>query len=219
MSLLLVLVLMGYLAGSAPTSIIVGQLTRGIDIRQYGSGNAGGTNAFRVLGWKAGATVVLVDAFKGWFAAAVISQWRFGGVLGELPVTDPHMVPILCGTAAVAGHSFTLFAGFRGGKGVSTLGGILLHLSPGALLLGVAVWLAVVATTGYVSLGSVAAVTLFPVATFLQAGTLKSSLGAASIFMLLFIWFTHRSNLARLAAGTERRFEKALVFRRNKSTE
>ena len=216
MSLLLVLVLLAYLAGSIPTSIIVGQVTRGIDIRQYGSGNAGGTNALRVLGWKAGVPVVLVDAFKGWFAAAIISQLRFGGALGELSVTDPHLVPILCGAAAVAGHSFTLFAGFRGGKRVSTLVGMLLHLFPAAVLFGAVVWLAVLAITGYVSLGSVAAVSLFPLATYVQTGTLRSSLGVVSIFMLLFIWFTHRGNIARLVAGTEHRFEKALIFRRHR---
>ena len=214
MPLPILLILLSYLAGSIPVSILAGRLTRGIDIRNYGSGNAGGTNALRVLGWKAGAVVVLMDVFKGWFAAAVISEWRFGGAVGALQPTDPDLMSVLCGSAAVAGHTFTVFAGFRGGKGVSTLGGMLLHLFPGAVLVAAVVWLTVLMTTGYVSLGSATAVTLLPVATYLQDGTLTSSLGAFSIIMVLFIWFTHRGNLARLRAGTENRFDKAMIWRR-----
>ncbi|UCH10051.1 MAG: glycerol-3-phosphate 1-O-acyltransferase PlsY [Fidelibacterota bacterium] len=217
MILLLILILLGYLAGSVPTSIIVGQITRGIDIRDYGSGNAGGTNAFRVLGWKAALVVVVVDIFKGWLAAAVISRATFGAVLGQLPTSDTHLVAILCGAAAVLGHSFTIFAGFRGGKGIGTLAGMLLHLFPWAVLFGLAVWGLLLITTGYVSLGSITAVTLFPLITFLREGTLNSSLGYFSLVMVVFVWFTHRSNVTRLLAGTENRFEKALVFRRNKT--
>lgn len=214
MILLPALLLLSYLAGSIPTSIIVGWVTKGIDIRDYGSGNAGATNAFRVLGWKPALVVVLVDIFKGWFAAAVISGWTFGAALGDLPFRDPHFTAIICGAAAVLGHTFTFFAGFRGGKGVGTLGGMLLHLFPLALLLGLAVWVAALIATGYVSVGSVTAVTLFPLITYLRDGTLNSSLGYFSLLIVAFIWFTHRSNLARLLAGTENRFEKAMIWRR-----
>ena len=103
MILLLALLLLSYLAGSIPTSIIGGRVTRGIDIRDYGSGNAGATNAFRVLGWKPALVVVLVDIFKGWFAAAVISGFTLGGALGELPTGDQDLVAIFCGAAAVLG--------------------------------------------------------------------------------------------------------------------
>ncbi len=213
MILLLALLLLSYLAGSVPTSIIVGRIIRGIDIRDYGSGNAGATNAFRVLGWKPALVVVLVDIFKGWFAAAVISGWNFGAALGDLPFSDPHLAAILCGAAVVLGHTFTIFAGFRGGKGVGTLGGMILHLFPLALLLGLAVLVLLLVATGYVSLGSVTAVTLFPLVTYLRDGTLNSSLGYFSLLIVAFIWFTHRSNLARLLAGTENRFEKAMIWR------
>ncbi len=202
MILLIVLLLLGYLAGSIPTSIIMGQITRGIDIRDYGSGNAGGTNAFRVLGWKAALVVVLADIFKGWFAAAVIARLTFGGALGELPTSDQNLVAILCGTAAVLGHTFTLFARFRGGKGVGTLAGMLLHLFPLVVPLGLAVWVLMLVATGYVSLGSISAVTLFPFITYLRDGTLASSLGYFSLIMVAFIWFTHRSNVGRLLKGT-----------------
>ena len=219
MTLLIALLLLGYLAGSVPTSIIVGQMTRGIDIREHGSGNAGGTNAFRVLGWKPGLVVLAVDVFKGWFAAAVIAGWTFADALGPVPFADPNLTAILCGAAAVAGHSFTVFAGFRGGKGVGTLGGMLLYLFPVAVLIGLGVGVLVLVTTGYVSLGSVTAVTLFPLITYLRDGTLSSTLGIFSLVMVLFIWTNHRSNIKRLLKGTENRFEKAMVFRRRQHRE
>ena len=218
MILLLALLLLSYLTGSIPTSIIIGRITRGIDIRDYGSGNAGATNAFRVLGWKPALVVVLVDIFKGWFAAAVISGFTLGGALGELPTGDQDLVAIFCGAAVVLGHTFTIFAGFRGGKGVGTLGGMILHLFPWALLLGLAVWVLLLVATGYVSLGSVTAVTLFPLITYLRDGTLNSSLGYFSLFIVAFIWFTHRGNLARLLSGTENRFEKAMIWRKRKQS-
>ena len=216
MTLLIALLLLSYLAGSVPTSIIAGRLLRGIDIREHGSGNAGGTNAFRVLGWQAGLVVIAVDVFKGWLAAAVISGWTLAGALGPASFADPNLMAILCGSAAVAGHSFTIFAGFRGGKGVGTLGGMLLYLFPLAVLIGLGVWVLVLTTTGFVSLGSVTAVTLFPLITYLRDGTLNSTSGIFSLVMVLFIWTTHRGNIKRLLAGTENRFEKAMIFRRRK---
>jgi len=216
MILLLVLLVLSYLAGSTPTSIIVGKLTRGIDIREHGSGNAGSTNAFRVLGWKPALGVVLVDIFKGWFAAAVISRWIFGPALGGLPFDDPHLAAILCGAAAVLGHTFTIFAGFRGGKGVGTLAGMLILLFPQAILAGLVVWVLVLTTTGYVSLSSVTAVTLLPFITWLRDGSLNTTPGYFSVAIALFICYTHRSNLVRLVKGAENRFEKAMVLRRRR---
>ena len=214
MILLLVLLLISYLVGSIPSSIIMGQVTRGIDIRDYGSGNAGATNAFRVLGWKPALVVVVADMFKGWLAAALLAELTFGGLLGEIPFDNPTLAAILCGTAAVLGHTFTIFAGFKGGKGVGALAGMLIHLFPVAVLLGLGVWLLVLMTTGYVGLGSVAAVSLFPLITYLRYGALDSTLGYFSLVITLFIWFTHRGNIARLLAGTENRFEKAMILRR-----
>jgi glycerol-3-phosphate acyltransferase PlsY len=214
MILLLVLVLISYLVGSIPTSIIMGRALRGIDIRDHGSGNAGGTNAFRVLGWKPALVVVLVDVFKGWLAAALLAGLTFGGLLGEIPFDNPPLTAIMCGSAAVLGHTFTIFAGFKGGKGVGALAGMLIHLFPVAVLVGLAVWLLVLMTTGYVGLGSVTAVSLLPLITYLRYGTLNSTLGYFSIVITLFIWFTHRGNIARLLAGKENRFEKAMILRR-----
>lgn len=216
MILLIALLFLGYLAGSIPTAIIVGQVTRGIDIRQYGSGNAGATNVFRVMGWKAALVVVVVDIFKGWFSAAVIAGWTFNGALGELPFNDVNLAAILCGAAAVLGHTYTIFAGFKGGKGVGTLAGMVLHLFPLAVMLGLAVWVLIIILTGYVSVGSVTAVTLFPLVTYLREGTLINSLGIFSLAIVAFIWFTHRSNAVRLISGEEHRFDRTRLFRKSK---
>jgi len=127
---LVLLLFASYLAGSIPSSIIMGRFIRGIDIREHGSGNAGGTNVFRVLGWKPALVVLVVDGFKGWFSVAVLAPAFFNAQA----IPDLGVVQILCGFAAVLGHTFTIFAGFKGGKGVGTLGGMLLALFPSAFL-------------------------------------------------------------------------------------
>jgi len=205
-----------YLAGSIPTSILIGRLTRNIDIRDYGSGNAGGTNVFRVMGWKPALVVAMVDVFKGWFAAAVISSWTFQDIQPSVNPggMDPILVAILCGFAAVIGHTYTVFAGFRGGKGVGTLAGMLIHLFPVAVPIGMVVWGLILILTGIVSLGSIVAVSLFPLITYLKYGTLNSVIGYFSIIVVGFIWYTHRSNIRRLLTGTENRFEKAMILHR-----
>ncbi len=214
MILLLAIILLSYLVGSMPTSIITGRVLKGIDIREHGSGNAGGTNVYRVVGLKAAIFVTMVDIFKGWFAAAVIAGWTFGGALGTVSIGDPILVAILCGAAAVLGHTYTIFGGFRGGKGVGTLAGMLIYLFPVAVIIGVAVWALLLMLFGYVSLSSVAAVTLLPIITYAQAGTLNSSLGIFSVVVVAFIWWTHRSNIVRLKNGNENRFEKAMILRK-----
>jgi len=216
MILLLTLLTISYLAGSTPTSIIVVRVVKGIDIREHGSGNAGATNVFRVMGAKYAVFVTAVDIFKGWLGAAVVASWTFGGFLGELPFSDPVLIAILCGASAVLGHTYTIFAGFRGGKGVGTLAGMLIYLFPVAVAVGLSVWVVTLILSGYVGLSSVTAVSLFPLITYLQYGSLNSTIGYFSIIILLFIWYTHRSNISRLLAGTENRFEKARIFHRNK---
>lgn len=216
MILLPTLLLLSYLAGSTPTSIIAGKLLKGIDIREHGSGNAGGTNAFRVLGAGPALAVVAVDIFKGWLAAAIISPLTFGGALGGLPFNNPVLAAILCGSAAVLGHTYTVFAGFKGGKGVGTLAGMVFYLAPLVIPLGFLAWALVLMASGYVGLSSITAVSLFPVVIFVRDGTLNSTVGYFSVIIALFIWFTHRNNIQRMLAGTENRFEKARIFRRAK---
>lgn len=213
---LLLLLLLSFITGSIPTSIILGKLVKGIDIREYGSGNAGGTNVFRVLGWKPALIVVIIDIFKGWLPTAIYATALFQGQ----PITDIGVIQILCGFAAVLGHTYTIFAGFRGGKGIGTLAGMLLALFPIALPLCIIVFVITLITTGYVSLSSIMATVALPIILLILPifGLQQSSLSLL-IFALLIPWFaifTHRSNIVRLRDGTENRFEKAMIFKRKK---
>jgi len=216
-TMLLLLLVASYITGSFPTSIIVGKIVRGIDIREHGSGNAGGTNVFRVLGWKPALVVVIVDVFKGWLATFLYPAYLFPGQLAM----DQGVVQILCGFAAVLGHTYTVFAGFRGGKGVGTLAGMLLALYPIVFPLCLGVFVLTLMMSGYVSLSSIMASVALPLFLLLlpPLGILQAAPMSLIIFSLLIPWFvifTHRSNIARLRDGTENRFEKAMVLRRRK---
>jgi glycerol-3-phosphate acyltransferase PlsY len=210
---LIILIIISYLTGSTPTSIIVGRITNGIDIRKHGSGNAGGTNVFRVLGWKPALIVVIVDVFKGWLPAAIFAPaFYFAQIIPDLGV-----VQILCGFSAVLGHTYTIFAGFKGGKGVGTLGGMLIALFPTVFLFCLAVAVITIMLTGYVSLASMFASVSLPIFLFLLPpifGTNPAplSLMVFSLLMPWFITFTHRSNIQRLRNGEENQFKKAMIF-------
>jgi len=212
---LFLLLFASYVTGSIPTSIIMGKIVNGIDIREHGSGNAGSTNVFRVLGWKPALIVIVIDIFKGWLPAAVYAT----SLLQGLPVKDVGIVQILCGFAAVLGHTYTLFAGFKGGKGVGTLGGMLLALFPVAVPLCLCVFVFVLIKTGYVSLGSIFASVSLPIFLFILpplelANPPQLSLLIFSLLVPWFIIFTHRGNLSRLRSGDENRFEKAMIFKK-----
>lgn len=206
MVIIFVLIL-AYLIGSIPTSIIVGRVLKGIDIRKYGSGNAGGTNVFRVLGWKPGLFVMLVDVFKGFVATFWVARLAF-----DATTAAPELVQILMGLSAIIGHIWTIFAGFRGGKGVGTAAGMLLALYPLALLICLAVFAAVLFTSRIVSLSSmIASVTLPVVLTlfkYLMHIDVAPALYYFSFLAAALIVFTHRSNIKRLLQGTENRFGK-----------
>ena len=198
-------ILLSYLVGSIPTSIIVGKLYKGIDIREHGSGNAGGTNVFRVLGWKPGIFVIFFDIFKGFLATYWIAQITLG------PVPFEHgMVQIIAGCSAIVGHIWTLFAGFRGGKGVGAAAGMLLALYPNALAFCLLVFGITLLCSRIVSLSSIlAALTLPIVLTIFRYYMDKPviiSLYIFSFFASGLIIFTHRSNIKRLINGTENRF-------------
>ena len=215
---LIILLFLSYVTGSIPASIIVGKVFKGIDIREHGSGNAGGTNVFRVLGWKPALIVVIFDVFKGWLPTAIYAVQYFD----HTPIHDQGVVQILCGFASVLGHTYTIFAGFKGGKGVGTLGGMLIALFPIALPLCLLVFALTLILTGYVSIGSMLASASLPVFLFLLPVVSPLSPPSLSllVFSLLVPWFivfTHRSNIGRLRNGTENRFEKAMIFHRKKS--
>jgi acyl phosphate:glycerol-3-phosphate acyltransferase len=179
-----------YLLGSLPFGYAAGRL-RGVDLRQHGSGNTGGTNAVRVLGPGLGVPVIVLDILKG--ACAV---WLGGAVAG----TD---VAVLCGAAAVLGHMFPVFLGFGGGKGVATGAGVTIALAPIVGLLAVPIWLLTSALTGYVSVGSLVTAVAIPAMAFAfgEPWPVKLFLVAASCL----VFWRHRTNIARLRHGSENR--------------
>lgn len=209
---LVLIILFAYLVGSFPTSIVVGRMTRRIDIREHGSKNAGGTNAFRVLGWKAGLFVAVVDILKGVLATLLIAKIRVDPLM-----LDYELVQIIAGTFAVIGHIWTVLAKFKGGKGVATGAGLIIALFPWASLICFIIFAALVLTTRYVSLGSIIATSSLPfvLLTFdrMFGKSVSTSLLTFSILISCLIIFTHRSNIRRLINGTENRFEK-LQFRK-----
>ncbi len=197
-----------YLVGSFPTSIVTGRLLRGIDIREHGSGNAGGTNVFRVLGWKPGLFVMLFDAFKGFATTFWLSRLAFG----TISLTNESIM-LLCGAAAIIGHIWTIFARFKGGKGVGTAAGMLVALYPLALLICLGIFFIVFLTTRIVSVGSITAAIALPIVLTifrtLVDKPVSNVLYIFSFFATALIIFTHRSNIKRLLNGTENRFGKS----------
>jgi glycerol-3-phosphate acyltransferase PlsY len=183
-----------YLLGSIPTGFVWGQL-RGMDIRKVGSGNIGATNVMRALGTGPGVTVLLIDALKGW-----LPVWLAPRVFPEL---DRSALQILCTVAVVAGHNWTCWLKFKGGKGVATSAGALLAMVPGPLVCALAVWGIVFGLSRYVSLASIAASVAVPVATWFLTHDVKLFVFAAIIGLLAV--YRHKSNIQRLLAGTENR--------------
>lgn len=206
---IITVVVLSYMIGSIPTSIIMGKLLKGIDIREHGSGNAGGTNALRVLGWKAGIFTMAVDVFKGFATTFWLSRMVEG---------SPVWVMVAAGIAAILGHTYTLFAGFKGGKGVGTAAGMLIALFPIAVPICLAVFLLTLFTTGIVSLGSILAAITLPIVTsilkFYHGQDINIYLYYFSVVIPFFIMYTHRTNIQRLMKGTENRFEKVMIFRK-----
>lgn len=206
---LLAKLIASYLIGSIVGSLLLGKL-RGVDIRNQGSGNAGATNALRTQGKAFALGTALIDFGKGVFAAAVIAPigWSAGGGLSLIETQ------LACGLAAALGHCYPLFHGFRGGKGAGTLFGMLAWLFPWVALVMLGLWLLVLTTTGYVGLGTVIAGIAFPIALYLMQGWPGAILMGLAVGAALLLIFTHRSNLARMRAGTEHRFERARVLAR-----
>ncbi|MCX5799876.1 MAG: glycerol-3-phosphate 1-O-acyltransferase PlsY [Candidatus Eisenbacteria bacterium] len=196
-------VLFGYLLGSIPFSLIVGKLSKGVDPRDHGSGNLGAANTFRTLGAAPGVGVLLLDVSKGAMSALAGSLlWRQGIGLGEVDLM------LLGGVSAVCGHIWTVFASFRGGKGVAAAAGMFLSIAPAALGVSLAVWVLVVARWRYVSLGSIAGAVVLPVAVyFTSAGRVNGweSMFGVSLAVAVLVLVAHRSNIRRILQRTERK--------------
>jgi glycerol-3-phosphate acyltransferase PlsY len=211
MYLLSTIIILSYLIGAIPTSIIVSKAAKGIDIREHGSGNAGGTNVMRVLGWKHGLLVILLDAFKGVLAVVVVARLHYGSMPFEnaTPFDDFTLVQIIAGISAVIGHIWTVFAGFKGGKGIATALGMLLMIVTVDMLIAIGVFILVVTLSRYVSLGSLAGAVTVPLALIIRENVFHvdipnySTLLPFLIFLAVLVIFTHRKNVIRLLNGNE----------------
>jgi glycerol-3-phosphate acyltransferase PlsY len=205
-------VLLAYLLGSVVGSLVIGRL-KGVDIRELGSGNAGATNAMRTQGTAFGVAVIVIDVAKGWLAAG----WLPGVALPGIAATSAGLIPWLtaaCGFAAIIGHCFPVWHGFRGGKGVATLVGAFAGFDASLLLPLFATWLAVVMVTGFVGLASIVAACALPVYLLVRDGATFGAEFWFAVACALLVLFTHRGNVQRMRAGKEPRARRLWLFRR-----
>ena len=185
-------IFLSYLLGSVPFGLWLGQRLRGVDIRQHGSRNIGATNTMRVLGKKLGAAALVCDIAKGLIPVVLLGQW-----------SGWEHLPLLCGLAAILGHTFSVFLGFKGGKGVATSAGVFLGLAPIPTLLGAVVFGAVLAATRMVSAGSVSAAAVMAVTVFIWSDSWP--VRGIAVLVATLVIVKHRSNLGRIWRGEESR--------------
>ena len=193
-----ILILLAYGIGSTPTSLWVGKVGYGIDLKAKGSGNLGGTNVFRVLGWKTALPVIVIDVFKGWFPT-----WYFPHIH---PETAPSTWALAYGGAAILGHVFSFWIGLKGGKGVATSGGVFLAVAPLAVLGCSMVWLVVFLFTRTSSLGSLSAVLAVLPLLYVLPHRQGATVFWFTVVLIIFIFWAHRSNIRRLLRGEEESF-------------
>ena len=195
----LLFILLAYLTGAFPSAVWVGKTFYKIDVREFGSGNAGATNTFRVLGKKAGIPVLIMDIFKGWLSVNYIS------FLTNIPESAEAVfeIKLAFGIAAVIGHLFPVYTGFRGGKGIATLLGLLIGLHFFAALYSILVFVIVFIISKYVSLGSIIASIAFPILVILILGSTNVSLNLFAFFVPILSLITHQKNIERLLRGEE----------------
>ncbi len=206
--LMILFLVLAFCIGSIPFSFIIGKQVKGIDLRQHGSGNLGATNVFRTLGPWWGALCLVLDMAKG--AAAVALMTWLVSTWPETEATPFHITPdlfrIFAGFVASMGHTFSPFVGFHGGKGVATTGGAFAVLAPWAVLVATVAFIAVFATTRIVSVGSIAAASILPLAVvFFEMQTLDASKTIIAFVTITCLWviYKHRTNIIRLRDGTE----------------
>jgi len=211
---LLIKLALSYLLGSVSGSMLMGKL-KGVDIREMGSGNAGGTNAFRTMGTSFALGVLFIDVLKGFIAVKFVPSLKLGGILTTNSL-NMEFIHILCSIGVVLGHVYPVYYGFKGGKGAGTMVGVLAALFPIYLIIGLPIWLLILIFSGYVGLSTIIAAIVFPICThiFYLKG-IYSPFGLFSVMIALFIIYTHRSNIHRMVDGKENRFDKLMLFRRN----
>lgn len=195
------LIIIAYLLGSIPSAVWIGKKYYGIDIREHGSKNAGTTNMLRVLGRRAALPVFVLDFLKGFVAVTLVGILRYDDYVSDVWLINLKIVAVF---AAVLGHIFPIFAGFRGGKGVATLVGAVTGIYPPVILLCFSVWFLVLMVTHYVSLSSMIAGCSFPLFTLAFPQARSSAVFVVFSFVTaLLLILTHRKNIERLRAGTE----------------
>ncbi len=195
------MLVIAYLLGSIPSAVWIGKKYYGIDIREYGSKNAGTTNMLRILGRRAALPVFALDFLKGFVAVTIIQIIQYDDFVGNNDVINLKIAAVFC---AVLGHIFPIFAGFRGGKGVATLVGAVTGIAPSVSLLCFGVWFVILMITHYVSLGSIIAGCCFPAFSFLSPKVNESvSFLVFSFVIAVLLLITHRKNIKRLCNGTE----------------
>ncbi|MBN8697007.1 MAG: glycerol-3-phosphate 1-O-acyltransferase PlsY [Bacteroidetes bacterium] len=200
-----------YLLGSIPSAVWIGKFFYKIDVREYGSGNAGATNTFRVLGKKAGIPVLIIDTLKGFAAVslAYLSKYEPGS-------NQFINLQLVLGIASLVGHIFPIFASFRGGKGIATLLGIILAVHTSAALISIGIFIVVLLISSYVSLGSMIAAVAFPVIVIVVFQTKVPSLIIFSILIAIMVLITHQKNIERLLRREE---SKAKIIKKKKKVE
>lgn len=203
--------LLSYLLGSVMGALLVGRLRGGVDIRNVGSGNAGGTNALRTQGKVFASWVMVIDIGKGVIAAAVVPHIGIPGVGIDADI-DRDWLTVACAALAILGHVYPLWHEFRGGKGAATLLGTLLGIQPVLLLPVLGVWFAAVMVFGYVGLATIFASWSLPI--YFAYSPAPDAWLAFGIFVAIFVTFTHRSNIARMRKGEENRVGRLWLLRR-----
>lgn len=198
-----VLLALAYGAGATPTSFWLAKAVYGVDLRTTGSKNLGGTNTFRVLGWKAALPVILIDVGKGW-----LPVWFFPQIQ---PGASPSTWALAYGGAAIVGHVFSFWVGFKGGKGIATSAGALLGLAPIAVVVCLGVWFGVVSVTRIVSLASLSAALTLPVVVYFLPEREGSGMLWFAGALTLFVVWSHRSNIGRLLRGDESSFRRDIA--------
>jgi acyl phosphate:glycerol-3-phosphate acyltransferase len=211
---LLIKMLASYLMGSIVGGLLVGRLRGGVDIRTLGSGNAGGTNALRTQGKSFALWVLVIDIGKGWLATGVLAPAILPGIVTAS--TDLRVwIAAACGVSAIVGHVYPLWHGFRGGKGVATLVGVVAGINAWLLAPMLLTWLGAVVLVGFVGLASMLAAASLPV--YVQAAGIEPGppMTTFGVLVTALLVFTHRGNIARMRAGTEPRARRLWLFGRH----
>jgi glycerol-3-phosphate acyltransferase PlsY len=213
--------ILSYLLGSIPTGVLVSKIFFGFDLRKEGSGNMGSTNAFRLLGWKWGVFVQIVDILKGLFAVSLIGAYLGKGIAipNATMFEDLTLIKIIAGLSAVLGHIWSVFVGFKGGKGVNTAAGMFIGLLPVDVSVAAVLFILAVIFSGYVSLGSIVAALSIPSSMLVRYNILGADIPGYGILiyfslgLMLLVLYTHRTNIKRLLKGNENKFSKLQLIK------